>query len=80
LPLFCIRAEVPDVFCRIKVSMWSLQSSVICQLEVSATGRTAQLSTRVQPETLQLLRQLAVRDRITMAEVIERALDLYASK
>jgi hypothetical protein len=49
-------------------------------LEVSATGRTAQLSTRVQPETLQLLRQLAVRDRITMAEVIERALDLYASK
>jgi hypothetical protein len=45
-----------------------------------ATGRTAQLSTRVQPETLQQLRQLAARDRITMAEVIERALDLYASK
>jgi hypothetical protein len=45
-----------------------------------ATGRTAQLSTRVKPETLQQLRQLAARDGITMAEVIERALDLYASK
>lgn len=45
-----------------------------------ATGRTAQLSTRVNPETVQLLRQLAARDRITMAEVIERALDLYASR
>lgn len=44
-----------------------------------ATGRTTQLSTRVKPETVQLLRQLAARDRITMAEVIERALDLYAS-
>jgi hypothetical protein len=45
-----------------------------------ATGRTAQLSTRVNPETIQLLRQLAARDGITMAEVIERALDLYASQ
>ena len=45
-----------------------------------ATGRTAQLSTRVKPETLHLLRQLAARDGITMAEVIERALDLYASR
>jgi hypothetical protein len=45
-----------------------------------ATGRTAQLSTRVQPETIHLFRQLAARDRITMAEVIERALDLYASQ
>jgi hypothetical protein len=45
-----------------------------------ATGRTAQLSTRVKPETLHLLRQLAARDRITMAELIERALDLYASQ
>lgn len=45
-----------------------------------ATGRTAQLATRIKPETLQVLRQLAARDRITMAEVIERALDLYASK
>lgn len=44
-----------------------------------ATGRTAQLATRVKPETLQQLRQLAARDKITMAEVIERALDLYAS-
>jgi hypothetical protein len=42
-----------------------------------ATGRTAQLSTRIKPETVQLLRQLAVRDKITMAEIIERALDLY---
>jgi hypothetical protein len=38
------------------------------------------MATRIKPETLQLLRQLAMRDRITMAEVIERALDLYASK
>lgn len=45
-----------------------------------ATGRTTQLSTRVQPETIHLLRQLAARDGITMAEVIERALDLYASR
>jgi hypothetical protein len=45
-----------------------------------ATGRTDQLSTRVKPETLHLLRQLAMRDRITMAEVIEKALDLYASR
>lgn len=45
-----------------------------------ATGRTAQLATRVKPETLQLLRQLAARDRITMAEVIEKAIDLYASR
>ena len=45
-----------------------------------ATGRTAQLSTRVKPETVQLLRQLAARDGVTMAEVIERALDLYASR
>jgi hypothetical protein len=44
-----------------------------------ATGRTAQLSTRVTPEKLHLLRQLAARDQITMAEVIERALDLYAN-
>jgi hypothetical protein len=45
-----------------------------------ATGRTAQLATRIKPESLQLLRQLAARDRVTMAEVIERALDLYASR
>lgn len=45
-----------------------------------ATGRTAQLSTRVSPKTVQLLRQLAARDGITMAEIIERALDLYASR
>jgi hypothetical protein len=45
-----------------------------------ATGRTAQLSTRVQPETIHLLRKLAAMDRITMAEVIEKALDLYASQ
>lgn len=45
-----------------------------------ATGRTAQLSTRVQPETLQQLRQLAARDGITMAEVIERALKLYSNR
>lgn len=45
-----------------------------------ATGRTAQLATRIKPAKLQLLRQLAARDRITMAEVIERALGLYASK
>jgi hypothetical protein len=45
-----------------------------------ATGRTAQLATRVKPETLQQLRQLAARDRITMAEVIERALEMYASR
>lgn len=45
-----------------------------------ATGRTTQLSTRVQPETLHLLRQLAARDRITMAEVIERALEIYANR
>ena len=45
-----------------------------------ATGRTAQLSTRVKPETLHLLRQLAARDGITMAEVIERALAMYASR
>jgi hypothetical protein len=45
-----------------------------------ATGRTAQLSTRIKPETVQLLRQLAARDLITMAEVIEQALDLYASR
>jgi hypothetical protein len=29
---------------------------------------------------VQLLRQLAARDRITMAEVIERALELYANR
>jgi hypothetical protein len=45
-----------------------------------AIGRTAQLSTRIKLETVQLLRQLAARDGITMAEVIERALDLYASQ
>lgn len=45
-----------------------------------ATGRTAQLATRIKPETLQLLRQFAARDRITMAEVIERALELYANQ
>jgi hypothetical protein len=45
-----------------------------------ATGRTAQLATRIKPEALRLLRQLALRDGITMAEVIERALDLYAGK
>lgn len=45
-----------------------------------ATGRTAQLATRVKPETLQQLRQLAARDRITMAEVIEKALDLYSAR
>jgi hypothetical protein len=45
-----------------------------------ATGRTAQLSTRVKPETVQLLRKLAAREGITMAEVIESALDLYAGK
>lgn len=45
-----------------------------------ATGRTAQMATRIKPETLQLLRQLAARDRITMAEVVERALELYASR
>lgn len=45
-----------------------------------ATGRTTQLSTRVQPETLQQLRQLAARDGITMAEVIERALKLYSNR
>jgi hypothetical protein len=45
-----------------------------------ATGRTAQLATRIKPEALTLLRQLALRDGITMAEVIERALDLYASR
>lgn len=43
-----------------------------------ATGRTAQLSTRVKPETLQQLRQLAATERITMAEIIERAVELYA--
>lgn len=45
-----------------------------------ATGRTAQLATRVKPETLVLLRQLAARDKVTMAEVIETALDLYANR
>lgn len=45
-----------------------------------ATGRTAQLATRVKPETLQLIRQLAARDGITMAEVIERGVDLYTTK
>jgi hypothetical protein len=45
-----------------------------------ATGRTAQMATRIKPETLRLLRQMAARDGITMAEVIERALELYASK
>jgi hypothetical protein len=45
-----------------------------------ATGRTAQLATRIRLETLYLLRQLAARDRITMAEVLERALDMYASR
>lgn len=44
-----------------------------------ASGRTAQLATRIKPEALARLRQLAARDEITMAEVIERALDLYAS-
>jgi hypothetical protein len=33
-----------------------------------ATGRTAPLSTRVQPETIHLLRQLAARKGITMAK------------
>jgi hypothetical protein len=34
----------------------------------------------IKPEPVQLLRQLAAQDRITMAEVIERALDLYARR
>ena len=44
-----------------------------------ATGRTAQLNTRIKPETLQQLGHWAARNGITMAEVIERALALYAS-
>jgi hypothetical protein len=50
-------------------------STANCELQA-----TAQVSTRIKSETAQLLRQLAARDRITMAEVIERTLELYAER
>jgi hypothetical protein len=44
-----------------------------------ATSRTAQLSTRVKPETLHLLRQLAARDGITMASLSGQSIYMLVS-
>ncbi len=42
-----------------------------------ATGRTHQFATRIKIETHNDMKRLASRDRISMAELIERALDSY---
>jgi len=41
------------------------------------TGRTVQLNTRITPETDDLIRDMAERDGLLIAEVIERALEAY---
>jgi len=45
-----------------------------------ATGRTAQLATRVKPETREKLMDAAARSGLTMAEIIERAVDDYVTR
>ena len=41
------------------------------------SGRTVQFATRVSPQFDERLRQIAVRDRLMLVEVLERALDAY---
>ena len=45
-----------------------------------ATGRTSQLATRISPELHHKAKLLAARDRITMAELIEIGITLYAER
>ena len=42
-----------------------------------ATGRTAQIATRIHPDYHHKAKMIAARDRITLAELIERSLDAY---
>jgi hypothetical protein len=44
------------------------------------TGRTVQFNTRVTPAFDMRLRELAQRDRLSLAEVLERAVALYDQK
>lgn len=43
------------------------------------TGRTDLLGVRLKPETIELAKQLAVRQRRTIGEVVERAIETYAA-
>ena len=45
-----------------------------------ATGRTSQLATRIHPNIHHKAKMLAARDRITMTELIEIGIELYAEK
>lgn len=41
------------------------------------TGRTHQFATRIKQETHDDMKRLAVRDGITLAELLERAIEVY---
>ncbi len=41
------------------------------------SGRTVQFATRVSPDFDERIRQIALRDRMLLVEVLERALDAY---
>ena len=45
-----------------------------------ATGRTIQFSTRVSPDFDKRFRAIAKRERLLLAELLERALDAYEKK
>jgi predicted transcriptional regulator len=41
------------------------------------SGRTVQFATRVSPEFDERIRHIAMRERLLLVEVLERALDAY---
>lgn len=45
-----------------------------------ATGRTSQLATRIRGEIHHKAKIMAAEDRITMAELVERGIELYAAQ
>jgi hypothetical protein len=45
-----------------------------------ATGRTSQLATRISPDVHQRAKVMAAQDGITMAELIEIGIGLYAER
>jgi hypothetical protein len=47
------------------------------RVSTKVTGRTARLSVQVKEETRERLRQIAGRERITVGELIERAVEAY---
>ena len=74
------RLGEPPAITEVKNNLQLPENLTLDQRSLRKTGRVHQLATRVHPEFYYKVKSIAVRDRLKIVELLEKAIDCYENK